>query len=323
MARLNRSHVLRWVLVGIGGLLVVAGVASGAYVYSLANTFDSSRHTLADAFPDQRAPVAAGKAARAVNILLLGQDVDAVDPENPQFVGKREADAIMVVHVPADRKRIYVLSVLRNSLVDVPGRGKQAINSAVAFGGMPLQVQTVEQLLGVRMDHVVSVSLAGMKDLTDALGGVTVQNPKAFSSKGFSFEPGRQRLSGAEANAYIRGGSNSAASDAARARAQAAYFRGLLNDVLRAKTLLDPTALLTAVSVISPYVTTDKGFDSAYVADLGLSLRGLRADDVTMLSLPAPKFAALGRAKVLEIDRSALAAVRAALKADTLDQYVP
>ena len=319
----RRSRIVRWVLLGVAVLVLVPALVATVFVASLGRTFDSARHTIPDPFPTPRAPKpTTGPAADAVNLLLLGYDVDAVDPETPQFVGKRQADTLMVVHIPADRRHVYVMSILRNSLVPVVGHGQQAVNAALALGGVRLQVQTVERLLGVRMDHVISASLVGTRGLTDALGGITVRNPSAFSQDGYAFQPGVVRLDGKRALAYIRGGSNSADGDITRARAQSAYVRGMLDDVFQAKTLLNPGALATSVSVLSPYLAVDQHFDSAYVAGLGLSLRGIGSADIRTFALPAPTMRRMGRANVLELDRAALAQVRRDLKNDSLDQYV-
>jgi LCP family protein required for cell wall assembly len=318
----RRLRLAQWLIIGVAGVLVVAVLASLAFAYFLGRTFDSARHTIAQPFPAVRAPVATGEAAHAQNILLLGQDVDTVDPDSPQFVGKQQADTIMLVHIPADRQRVYVMSVLRNSIVDIPGHGRQTVNAALAYGGMPLQVQTIEQLLGVRIDHVMSVSLVGLKGLTDALGGVTVDNPVAFANDGFRFRSGAHRLDGRQALAYVRAGSSSATGDAGRARAQTAYLRGVLEDVFRAKTLLNPGALAAAVSVMSPYLTVDKGLDSGYVANLGFSLRDVRADDVKAFTLPAPTVRMLGAARALELDRGALDRIRRDLRNDSLDELI-
>ncbi len=309
-------------LLGVAGLVVVAVVASVAFVWSVGRRYDDARHTIAQPFPAVRAPKPTGVAAQSVNLLLIGQDVDMVDPETPQFVGKQQADTLMLIHIPADRQHVYVMSILRNSLVPVAGHGTQAVNAAMSFGGVPLQVQTVEQLLGVRMDHVMSVDLKGMEDLTDALGGVTVENRVRFSYHGHSFAPGSRRLDGAAALAYVRGGDTTAAGDSTRARAQTAYLNGVLDSVFQAKTLLNPAALATAVSVVSPFISVDKGLDSAFLADLGLSLRDVRAGDVKTYTLPTAGIRMLGKAHVLELDQRALSRVREHLRTDTFGELL-
>jgi anionic cell wall polymer biosynthesis LytR-Cps2A-Psr (LCP) family protein len=161
-----------------------------------------------------------------------------------------------------------------------------------------------------------------MRGFTDALGGVTVHNRVAFENDGYAFRRGIVKLDGKRALAYIRSG-HGAVGDAGRARAQAAYARAVLEDVLQAKILLNPAALLTVVSVVSPYLTVDDGFDSAYVANLGLSLRGVRSRDVRTFALPAPTVRQVGLEHVLLLDRPVLARVRQDLADDSLDKYVP
>lgn len=313
---------LKIALAVVGGLTVVAVFAVAVFALALSYTFDSRRHVV-DAFPAavDRPAATTGRAAKAVNILLLGTDVDSADPESPQFVGKREADTVMLLHVPADRSKVYAVSILRNSLVDVPGHGMQAINSAYAFGGVKLQVQTVEQLLDVRVDHVVDVSLTGLADLTDALGGVPVQNPKAFSNDGVDFRAGSMMLDGTQALAYLRAGDFRAEGDGTRAAAQEQYFRGVLKEVLSAKLLLDPTALSAGVDVFAPYLSTDKGFDANTVVGLGVSMRNLRASDLVTLRTASTGVTKRDGATVVDLDPSALQALSRSLRTDSLSSY--
>lgn len=322
----RRARPLKIILGVVGAIVVLAVAGTAIFLFSLANTYNSSRQTLPDAFPaaSARPPASTGKAASAVNILLLGTDVDAADPESPQMVGKRQADTVMVIHVPSDRKRVYVMSILRNSVVDVPGHGQQPINSAFAFGGSKLTVQAVEGLTGVRMDHVVVLTLSGMKGLTNALGGVTVHSSQTVVGKdGDEFPAGTHKLNGTQALSFIRAGNFKATGDSQRAAAQEAYFRGVFDDVLSAKTLLDPVTISTVVSFLSPYLATDKGFDAATVGSLGYSLRGLHSGDIRMLRLPASGIGKLDGATVVNLDPAGVDRIRAALKADRLETVAP
>lgn len=87
---------------------------------------------------------------------------------------------MVVLHARGDRSNVYAVSILRNSLVDVPRHGKRAINAAYAYGGVKLTARTVEQLLNVRINHVVDISLTGLTGLTDALGSVECTRPPPF-----------------------------------------------------------------------------------------------------------------------------------------------
>jgi LCP family protein required for cell wall assembly len=313
---------LKIALAVVAGVVVLAVVAVGAFALTLSYSYDSKRHVV-DAFPAtaQRPAAATGKAAQAVNVLLIGTDVDSADPESPQFVGKREADTLMLLHVPADRSKIYAVSILRNSLVDVPGHGQQAINSAYAFGGVKLTVSAVERLLNVRVDHVVDVSLSGLRGLTDALGGVEVKTPAAFSNDGIDFPAGTMTLDGTEALAYLRAGDFRAKGDSTRAGAQEQYFRGVLRQVLSAKLLLDPAAMAASVSVFSPYLSTDDGLDSSTIARLGLSLRDLRSSDLVTVRVATSGVDELDGASVLKLDRNRLRVLSESLRKDAMFSF--
>lgn len=313
---------LRWIVGGIAGVVVLALVAVGIYAYSLAHTFDSNRHVAASAFPKKRPPVTTGKAARAVNVLLVGIDDDSTKARKAGLSSTRSADMIAVLHIPAARDRIYLMSILERTEVTLPGAGRQPISVALARGGLPLQVQAVEGLVGVRMDHVAAVSIPGLKGLTDALGGVTVTSPAAFTSQGYRFEAGEQKLNGSQAVAFVRRGGAPVATGS-RAEVQEAYLRGALGDLVSAKTLLNPAAMSTVVSVLSPYLTVDQGLDGAYVGQLGFGLRDLRSEDLRILRLPTTGVAQAGALKVLEVDRAALSTLRGHFRSDTLQDYAP
>lgn len=320
--RRTRRRPLRIVLIAVGAALVVATLVATVFTLSLYYAYDSKRHVVT-AFPaaTDRPARASGAAAGAMNVLVLGTDVDSVDSESPQFIGKREADTVALLHISADRSKVYMVSILRNSLVDVPGHGRQAINSAYAFGGVPLTVQTVEQLLDVRVDHVVDVSLNGLRGLTDALGGVEVHTATTFTNDGITFPAGTTDLDGTRALSYLRAGDFRAQGDSTRASAQEAYFRGLLQQVLSAKVLLDPPALAASVNVISPYLTTDRGFDSAAVVALGASLRNLRSSDLVTVRVADDGITTVDGATAVNLDAARLKSLSAALRDDSMADY--
>jgi LCP family protein required for cell wall assembly len=306
----------------VGGIAVVAVLAVAAFALTLSVSYDSKRHVV-DAFPAtaDRPKAATGTAGGAVNLLLIGTDVDAADPESPQFVGKREADTLMLLHIPADRSKVYAVSILRNSLVDVPGHGEQAINAAYAYGGVKLTVAATEHLLNVRVDHVVDVSLTGLRGLTDALGGVDVTTPTAFSNDGIDFPAGTSTLDGREALAYLRAGDYRAKGDSTRAAAQEQYFRAVMRQVLSAKLLLDPAAMAASVSVFSPYLATDSGLDSSTIAGLGLSLRGLHSSDLVTVRVATSGAGTVDGASVLTLDRNRVRVLSEALRTDAMFSY--
>src|SRR5690606_11587247 len=127
----------------------------------------------------------------AINILLAGSDA-RTDGRGTTGAGKGDAwkrggqrsDTIMILHITGDRKSAYLISVPRDSWVNIPGRGMNKINAAYSFGGPPLYIQTIEELTGLRMDHLAVIDWTGFQALTDALGGVemTFKTDTRFAS---------------------------------------------------------------------------------------------------------------------------------------------
>jgi LCP family protein required for cell wall assembly len=78
------------------------------------------------------------------------------------FFERQRADTIMLVHLPADRQRVYVISFPRDSWVRIPGHGKAKINAAFSFGGPPLLISTVERLTRARIEHFAIVDFAAL-----------------------------------------------------------------------------------------------------------------------------------------------------------------
>lgn len=171
-----------WSLFGV--IVIAVGILS-VYTLTLANTYNDSVTKIpeGDAFPKSsvRPGPVSPKLAEAQNILLLGSDTRGEVGADLDSIRGQRSDTIMVVHVPADSSGIQVMSIMRDNWVTIPGYGEHKINAALAFGGVPLTVQTVESLIGVRIDHVAIVDFSGFTMLTNALGGVTVDNAVPFT----------------------------------------------------------------------------------------------------------------------------------------------
>ncbi|PZF07943.1 LytR family transcriptional regulator [Curtobacterium sp. MCLR17_040] len=266
----------------VGVALVLAVVAS-VFVGGLARSFDAGRDTIADPFPNGARPSASG----GENILLIGSDARAQGgPEGarPELGGR--SDTLMLVHVPADRQHVYLMSIMRDSWVEVPGHGRAKINAAYSWGGVPLTVQTVEQLLDVRVDHVAEIDFAGFADMTDALGGVTVDSPRAFSARGHDFTAGANRLDGAAALAFVRERYAFADADHTRVRNQQAFMRGVVDGLLSRGTVTNPGRIQDFVAATSDHLAVDAGLPSSRLVELGWSLRAARADDLVTFTVP-------------------------------------
>jgi LCP family protein required for cell wall assembly len=264
---------------------------------------------------------------RSLNFLVMGSDSRGATPGQATAGSgsDQRADTLMLVHIPADRSKIYSISLMRDLWVGIPNRGQAKINAALAFGGVPLMVQTVESMFNQRIDHIVMIDFEGFKGLTDALGGVRVNVPTPFVSyhDRFSFAAGPQTMDGKHALEFVRERYAFADGDYTRVRNQQAFVRALLTKNLSSDTLLNPLKVHDVVSSMAPYVSVDGGLNAASLAALAVELKNVRAGDMVMFTLPTrgTGTSADGQSIVLT-DPAAIRAIAAAMATDTLGDYV-
>lgn len=319
----RKRPVLVALLATVGALVGVAtvlAVVAAAFVGSLARSFDTHSESIADPFPAGDRPAPSGGAE---DVLLIGSDSRVgLDPDGDHAAGGR-SDTLVLAHVPADRRHVYLVSIMRDSWVDVPGHGQAKINAAYSWGGVPLTVQTVEQLLDVRIDHVAEIDFAGLQDVTDALGGVTVQSPQDFTARGHHFVRGANRLDGEQALAFVRERYAFADADHTRVRNQQAFLRGVFDQVVSRGTLTNPGRLQEFVTATSEHLAVDPGLDAATITRLGWSLRGVRPDDLVTFTMPTAGGGTTPDGQsFVRLDEHDRAAISSALRSDDLQRWL-
>ncbi len=137
-----------------------------------------------------------------MTILMVGCDARE---KNGDDVGR--TDTIILAFVDANNKTLRLLSIPRDTYVQIPRTSSRTkINHAYAYGGIPLTTETIENFLGVQIDHYVEVDFNGFKDVIDALGGVSINVDSRMKklSEGIDLYPGEQVLNGKDALAYVR-----------------------------------------------------------------------------------------------------------------------
>lgn len=320
-------RVVVWTLVGV---FVVGGVAAGAFIYKLNSGFNQAEKlTPEDTFPEETSrpePVVRPQEAKhdAQNILLLGSDTRGEIGDDLDDIKGTRSDVIMVAHIPADRESVQVISFMRDNWVEIPGHGMNKINAALALGGVPLVVGTVEGIIDARIDHVAVIDFEGFKGLTDALGGVEIYNPTAFnSSHGARFEAGDITLNGDEALAFVRERYAFIDGDYSRAANQQRYLKAVLGSILSKDTLLNPAKLTSSVEALAPYLTVDAGLSTTYLAKLGSSMPNIRADDITFFTSPTLGTGMVGKASVVHPDWDELDVIAQHFRDGTLSEYTP
>ncbi len=315
--------VLLFVLVPILAIATAAAAVLGVYATHLAITFDSNRKHIDEAFPDddvRPAPTSSG----AMNILFLGSDSrgDSTNVDDTSTTNQR-TDSMMLVHIGADRQTVYVMSIMRDLWVPVPGYGTTKINAAFAYGGSPLTVQTVESLLGVRVDHVAIIDFEGFKAMTDALGGVDVTSDKAFAGGTYSFREGINHLNGAKALAFVRERYAFADSDFQRIKNQQAFLKGIVSAVLNQSTLRDPSKISSFVGAVSQHLSLDRSFDLPTIISLGLGLKDINQSRIHFFSVPtAGTGTSADGQSIVNLDKAATKNLASALAADNVASFL-
>lgn len=322
--RTKKKRTARNVLLGVVAVFLVVAVGAGVYAFNLSNSFNSKSQKIEQAFPDD-----AGRPAKvqegATNLLLLGSDsrAAALGSAEAGDSSDQRSDTMMWVHIPADRKNIYMMSIMRDTWVEIPGHGEAKMNSAMALGGIPLVVQTLEGMFDTRLDHVAVIDFEGFKAMTDALGGVNVNVPMAFNTNEFSFAEGKQQLTGEQALAFVRERKAFSDGDYQRVKNQQVFLKALMTKFLTAETLTNPGKISSLVDNVSPYISTDESLDAAAAGGLALGLRDVRGSDVVSFTLPTLGIGTStdGQSIVLR-DDAAIDGISKALADDSFGSYV-
>lgn len=319
----------RWILGGVFGIvavLIAIAVTGTAYLGSLASSYGKAETLPSDeVFPAERSrPMQANP--EAMNILLLGSDSRSGLGGSQSDIRGQRADTMLLVHIPADRSGVQVISFMRDNWVPIPGHGNGngngKLNSALAFGGTPLLVQTLEDITDVRIDHVAITDFEGFKGLSEALDGVTVNNQIAFTSGKYSFAQGPIELRGDQALAYVRARYPFTDGDYQRVRNQQAFIKGMLDKLVSRETLTDPGRIAASVDALAPYLAVDEGLDAGSVASLAFSLREVDRSEILFLTSPTLGTDMVGDQSIVRPDFDGLAALSQALRDDTVPQYV-
>jgi LCP family protein required for cell wall assembly len=178
--------------------------------------------------------------------LLVGSDSrsDLTAAQRKQLhtgnaVGHR-TDTIMLLHTGSGPN--LLMSIPRDSLVDIPGHGTTKINAAYAWGGAKLLVKTIEQDTGIRIDDYVEVGFGGIVDVVDAVGGIQICPTQAMKDKlaGLDVKKGCQQADGATALAYARSRHTSNLGDIDRAKHQREVVSAVGHRVLSPWTFINP-----------------------------------------------------------------------------------
>jgi LCP family protein required for cell wall assembly len=309
---------IRWLrrifvtLVVLGLVAVIALVGTGVWIDSTLR-----RVAVFSDYTDRPAPGA------GTTWLLVGSDSRGglTPDEQAQLttggdLGNGRTDTIMVVHIPdlGSGAPTTMVSIPRDSYVNIPGYGQDKINAAFAEGGAPLLAQTVEQATGLRLDHYVEVGFSGFAGLVDALGGVDVcpADPINDPLAGIDLPAGCQTLDGRNALGYVRSRATPRA-DLDRMVHQREFMAAVLHRASSPLVWLNPSRWYSVPHAAVASLTVDSGDHVWDLARLGWALHG----STTALTVPIGEFTSSDSGSVVVWDSDAAEQLFEALRTDS------
>lgn len=207
----------------------IAGLSFSAF--NLYNTFTSD-----------------GIGSERINILLLGSD--ARTPEHNGYT-----DSITILSIDKQTKEIFLLSIPRDTMVEIPGRGVGKINSAYAYGDINTTKTAVENFLNVRIDYYTLVDFTSFKEMVDTLGGIDMYVEPHISAvrPELNGKTGMSRLTGSEALVVLRFRQDSE-SEGGRMKRHREAIKAITDEILKPSNVLK---LPTILNQLSQNVKTD------------------------------------------------------------------
>ena len=191
-----------WYLLAIPLALLVALGVWGFLGYSTFNkAVAKSNHRIGKVARAALVDPHGGVLGTPTTLLVLGSDRRGHEPAR--------SDSILLMRFDPKTHTVSQLSIPRDTLVDVPGRGQMKINEAYFWGGSALAVKVISDFTGVPINHVMLVNFQGFPDLIDSVGGVVVNVPSDLTSwysgnTTVHFKKGPQLMNGKRALIYSR-----------------------------------------------------------------------------------------------------------------------
>jgi LCP family protein required for cell wall assembly len=283
----------RWkrvlIVLGIVFVVLLGGGAIGAW--ALVNRYEG-KVTHADLLGDAAQPKASAEAHfrdGPVNLLMLGSDSRAGEVGKGKVAGER-SDTIMLVHVSAKHDKAAIISIPRDSYVNIPAGGswkggKNKINAAFAFGGAPLAAKTITELTGIPLDGAMIANFAGIRTMVDAVGGVNVCVPydvKSYFSKTV-WTKGCHDMDGPTAEEFMRNRMYVPGGDLGRVKDQQLVVQAIIKKVSDQGVLNNPLVFDKLLVTAASSLTIDKTLDLRLLAT---AVKSIRPDNVTFGTVP-------------------------------------
>lgn len=239
---------------GITSLVLLVMAAIGVFAY--AKHIESTMRPMVVKTEKVQAALKKAEPQEPYNILLLGGD------HRPGET-KYRTDTMIVARVDPQAKKVWMLSIPRDTRVEIAGHGSEKINAAFYHGGPELAIRTVNEHTGIPIHHYMEVNFRGFEKVVNAMGGVWIDVPSKIDDwKAASHSPGHrakeidagyQLLDGEHALTFVRS-RDYVDADMSRMKNQQVFFKALADQIAKKGNVVK---LPKIVSAVAPYVATD------------------------------------------------------------------
>lgn len=188
------------------------------------------------------------------NLLIVGYDAGDVENSTASSQKFYRSDAVIIASINKTLKKVKLISLSRATYVAVPGHGNKRLNTAHAYGGASLLVETIEKNYKIRIDKYVTVNFDGFKKIIDALGGVQIDltaEEANFAFNTSSLGNGKYMMNGSQTLRYVR--LRKTDSDRVRTGRQ----RKVLANIKQKSATMSLSQKLSFLDTALPYVTTN------------------------------------------------------------------
>ena len=269
-SRPKRKRRLRRIVISAGVSLVVLIGAVVGFGYVYANNLLNRIHRI----PGIVALTAAHQpfeAQGSMNVVLTDSGV----------IPHRDTPAgfIELLHLNATGQGGAVISFPANTEVRVPHHGFTVLGNTLALGGPSLMIETLERLTDIRINHYSVIDFDGLAKVIGAVSGVNVTVPYSFTSFGFYFHKGVNRLTSANALAYVR---QTAVSEVGRMELQENLLRAVLHKIANRHLFVKPSVLNTVVKAVG----VDSDFTNLQLVRLATRLARLQSSSGVSIDVP-------------------------------------
>ncbi|AXK47215.1 LytR family transcriptional regulator [Brachybacterium saurashtrense] len=218
--------------------------------------------------------------------LIAGSDRRDGEAVGDDGTDGARADTMMLLH-KARNGNSYLISLPRDTLVDIPGYGGYKLNAAYSFGGAPLLVETVEQFTGLTVDHYVEVGFDGVSEVVDSVGHVNlcIDQDVDDERSGLVMAEGCHDVGGEQALAFVRARYFDPTADIGRQARQQQFVGALMDRATSPAVLLNPAAQVRMAGAGSDALITSEGTGIVDVGRMALTARSAMGSGST-LSIP-------------------------------------